>query len=148
MLYNSFPTEYKLYAYEISKAYGVSYEMLLAIMYNESRFNASAINKTLNSNGTWDWGIMQINDVCLSFLKTNMGLTSMDQLLDPYKGIQAGAVLLSYYMRRYGGPEEDALLRYQMGASGANKYFESGTRPYVYTTVINNRTIYQNANLT
>ncbi len=143
--YNSFATEYKYYTYQVAQAYGVSYEMLMAIMYNESTFHVNATN--YNTNGTTDRGLMQINDVCYSTVAAHLGLTSIDQLYDPYVSIQAGAYLIYYHMQSYPA-EENALLCYQCGAAGAQYYFESGTRPVSYTRVITNRDIYISANLT
>ncbi len=137
--------EYKVYTYWIAQAYGVSYEMLMAIMYNESRFVVDATN--VNTNGTTDRGLMQINDVCYSTVAAHLGLTSADQLYDPYVSIQAGAYLMYIHMCTY-ADEADALLCYQYGQTGAQYYFENGTRPTKYTTVIDYRTKFISANLT
>ncbi|MFI3169233.1 MAG: lytic transglycosylase domain-containing protein, partial [Faecalibacterium sp.] len=145
-LYNSFADEYKTFTYAVSEAYGVSYELLLAIMYNESRFTVNATN--VNTNGTVDRGLMQINEVCFSTLNTAIGLPSLDSLYDPGWNITSGAYLIYYYMARYGYSELDALLCYQCGYTGAQSYFASGNRPVSYTNVTTNLAIYQSANLT
>lgn len=145
-LYNSFADEYKTFTYAVSEAYGVSYELLLAIMYNESRFTVNATN--VNTNGTVDRGLMQINEVCFSTLNTAIGLPSLDALYDPGWNITSGAYLIYYYMARYGYSELDALLCYQCGYTGAQSYFASGNRPVSYTNVTTNLAIYQSANLT
>ncbi len=141
-----FLAEYKTYTYAVSQAYGVSYELLLAIMYNESRFIVDATN--VNTNGTTDRGLMQINDVCVSMLQSAIGLPSADSLYDPAWNITAGAYLIYYYMTVYNMNELDALLCYQCGYTGAQSYFTSGNRPVSYTNVTTNLAIYQSANLT
>ncbi len=141
-----FLAEYKTYTYAVSQAYGVSYELLVAIMYNESRFIVDATN--YNTNGTTDRGLMQINDVCFSTLNAAIGLPSLDSLYDPGWNITSGAYLVYYYMVRYGYNELDALLCYQCGYTGAQSYFTSGNRPVSYTNVTTNLAIYQSANLT
>ncbi len=144
--YNSFSSEYKTFTYAVAQAYGISYELLIAIMYNESRFNVNATN--VNTNGTTDRGLMQINEVCFSTLNQAIGLPSLDSLYDPGWNITSGAYLIYYYMVRYNYSELDALLCYQCGYSGAQKYFTSGERPVTYTYVTNTLSIYQSANLT
>ena len=113
-LYNAWPDEYKQFVYAAAKAAGVSYELVLAIIHNESRFQAGATH--VNTNGTTDWGLMQINDVCFSFVSRAVpSIQTKEDLLDPYKNIQAGCALLVYHMRATGYNEDLALLRYQLG---------------------------------
>ena len=133
LAYNGWSTELKQYTYQTAKAYGVSYELVLAIIYHESRFQAGATH--LNTNGTTDWGLMQINDVCFSLLNRQLGIGSMNELLDPYKGIQAGCAILAYHLR-YVGNEDDALLRYQVGAGNYAYFKANGTVPKSYTNTI------------
>ena len=133
LAYNNWSTELKQYTYQQAKAYGISYELVLAIIYHESGFNASATH--LNTNGTTDWGLMQINDVCFTLLNRQLGISGMGDLLDPYKGIQAGCAILAYHLR-YVGNENDALLRYQVGAGSYAYYKANGTVPRSYTNTI------------
>lgn len=128
-LYNAWPEEYKQYAYAAAQQAGVSYELVLAIIYNESRFQAGATH--LNTNGTTDWGLMQINDVCFSFEQRAIGIQSMEELLDPYKNMAAGCALLRYHMNATGN-EDLALLRYQVGEGYYAKLVTEGT-PYTKT---------------
>ena len=106
---------------------------MLAIIYNESRFIPGLTH--VNSNGTTDWGLMQVNDVCFDLLHRQLGIQSMEELLDPYKSIQAGCAILGYH-RRYVDNEEDALLRYQVGAGNYQAYKEMGKVPLVHTKTI------------
>lgn len=143
-LYNDFDDSLKQHAWNMANKYGVSYEMVLGIMCNESRFQTGVTH--LNKNGTTDWGIMQINDVCLSFVAARVeGINTTSDLLDPYKNIEAGCTILAYHTRNSGGDEEIGLLKYQVGAGNAKYYIQEGTRPAVWNTVINNRNIYREA---
>ena len=131
--YNAWDDALKRYTWETARAYGVSYEMVLAIIYHESRFQADATH--VNSNGTTDWGLMQINDVCFDLLHSQLGINSMEELLDPHKGVQAGCAILAYHLK-YTGNEEDALLRYQVGAGNYKYYKDNGTVPLCYTNTL------------
>jgi hypothetical protein len=131
--YNAWPDELKVYTYNTAQAYGISYEMVLAIIYHESRFNAGSTH--LNTNGTTDWGLMQINDVCFSLLQRQLGISSMSDLLDPYKAIQAGCAILAYHLA-YTGNEDDALLRYQVGNGNYLYYKSIGAVPACHTNTL------------
>ncbi len=131
--YNAWDTELKQYAWQMAKYYNISYEMVVAIVYNESRF-VPGLTHT-NSNGTVDWGLMQVNDVCLSLLNRKLGIQSMEELLDPYVSIKAGCFILGYH-RGYVSNEEDALLRYQVGAGNYAYYKANGIVPKTYTITI------------
>ena len=131
--YNDWDAGLKQYTWQMAKHYNVSYELVLAIIYNESRFIPGLTH--VNSNGTTDWGLMQVNDVCFDLLHRQLGIQSMEELLDPYKSIQAGCAILGYH-RRYVDNEEDALLRYQVGAGNYQAYKEIGKVPLVHTKTI------------
>lgn len=96
------------YLYETCKKYGVEehYELLMAQMYNESRFNPNLISKT------HDWGIMQINECNHEWLSKTLGITDF---LDPYQSIECGVYMMSDYLKKY--PAETALVAYNAGES-------------------------------
>lgn len=96
------------YLYETCKKYGVEehYELLMAQMYNESRFNPNLISKT------HDWGIMQINECNHEWLSKTLGITDF---LDPYQSIECGVYMMSGYLKKY--PVETALVAYNAGES-------------------------------
>lgn len=81
------PVEQQQYAYNICKKYGIEYELLLAVMYKESRFNP-------NATGSNAYGLCQIHGSNLSMLSYRLGISS---LYDPYDNMTAGAYLLSTY---------------------------------------------------
>ena len=81
---------------EAGEAYGVSPFLLEAIMFVESRGNARAINH--NSDGSYDFGLMQIN----SYWAKPWGLEVWSMLGDPCVNVHAGAYVLADCIRRYG----------------------------------------------
>lgn len=119
-LYNGWDDECKEYTYAECESLGLDYDIVVAIIYNESRFQASATH--LNTNGTTDWGLMQINDVCFDYLNENCGIEAMDELLDPYTAIRCGTAILKYH-KDYTQDDSLALLRYQVG-EGAYRRME------------------------
>lgn len=81
---------------EAGMVFGVSPSLLYAIAKVESNFNPNAINK--NTNGSYDYGIMQINS---SHYKT-LGHDIWLSLSDPCTNIKVGAWVLSECIKRYG----------------------------------------------
>jgi len=76
--------------------YGISPQILKAIAKVESNYNPRAIN--WNKNGTYDFGIMQIN----SDWSHTLGRDWWDTLGDPCSNIKGGAMILSKCMKKYG----------------------------------------------
>jgi hypothetical protein len=95
--------------------YGVPANIALGIAAHESGFNPNATN--VNSNGTTDYGVMQLNT---SVLQT-YGLTPA-QAFDPQTNINTAMALLGGYISTYGNVNT-ALQAYASGpgtvASGA-----------------------------
>jgi uncharacterized protein YabE (DUF348 family) len=82
------PYEQQLYAYNISKKYGIQYELFLAIMYKESGFNTNAFG------GGNSYGLCQIHISNHSNLRSKLGISDF---FNPYDNMTAGAYLLSKY---------------------------------------------------
>jgi len=72
--------------------------ILRAIAWQESRNRPSALNK--NTNGSVDYGLMQINSVHLSTL-SRYGI-DRDTLMEPCKNVYIAAWHLRRKMNRYG----------------------------------------------
>jgi soluble lytic murein transglycosylase-like protein len=72
--------------------------ILRAIAWQESRNRPDALNK--NTNGSTDYGIMQINSIHLSTLK-QYGITR-DTLMEPCKNVYIAAWHLRQKMNKYG----------------------------------------------
>ena len=111
------------YTKTICSEYNVDYPLALAVIYNESRFQSGLTH--LNSNGTTDYGLMQVNEVNYLFLHKNLGINSMSELLQDEVGIKCGVYLLSYH-KQYTNDDSKALLRYQIGEGAYRKYMRSG----------------------
>ena len=81
---------------EAGNEYGINPQILKAIAKVESGFNPRAINR--NKNGTYDFGVMQINSSWYYTLGKDWWMT----LGDPCSNIKGGARILSGCMKRYG----------------------------------------------
>ena len=81
---------------EAGVKYGINPIILRAIAKVESNFNPRAINR--NRNGTYDFGVMQIN----SSWANNLGMEHWMTLGDPCSNIKTGAKILGACMKKYG----------------------------------------------
>ena len=81
---------------EAGEKYGVSPQLLWAIAKTESCFNPRAIN--YNQNGSFDYGIMQVN----SSWYRELGRERWMRLGDACYNVQVGAWILSRCVQRYG----------------------------------------------
>ncbi|HEI8868859.1 lytic transglycosylase domain-containing protein [Serratia sp. AKBS12] len=79
--------------------YGIEPELLQAIAMVESSLNPKATNT--NTNGTADFGLMQINSSHLATLK-KFNITSKHLLNDPCQNVMTGAWILAGNIRRFG----------------------------------------------
>lgn len=73
--------------------HGISAALIAAIIKRESNFNPHAVGH--NTNGTTDYGLMQINSNTFA----DVGI-SLDDVFDPVRNIDAGAKLIKSY-RKY-----------------------------------------------
>ncbi len=101
------------YTYIMCQKYGIQYELLLAVMYIESRYNVNAVG------GGNSYGLCQIHYSNTANLRNKIGITN---LLDPYENIEAGAYMLAMYLdagRKYSSDtyfiEHYGLNSYNMG---------------------------------
>jgi len=81
---------------EAGTDYGINPRILRAIAKVESNYNPRAVN--WNRNGTYDFGIMQIN----SNWSYTLGRDWWNTLGDPCSNIKGGAMILSNCMKKYG----------------------------------------------
>lgn len=81
---------------EAGNTYGISPDLLWSIAKLESNFNPMALN--VNRNGTYDFGVMQIN----SSWKIKLGDTRWQHLSNPCFNVMVGAWILSNCIREYG----------------------------------------------
>lgn len=83
---------------EAGTRYGISPNLLYAISKGESSFNPLAIN--YNSNGSYDFGLMQINSSWEPTLR-KLGVP-WDSLANPCTNVMVGAWVLSQCIQDYG----------------------------------------------
>lgn len=81
---------------EAGERYGVSPQLLWAIAKTESNFNATAVN--YNNNGSFDYGVMQIN----SSWYRELGADKWMRLGDACYNVNVGAWILSQCTQRHG----------------------------------------------
>ncbi len=84
---------------EAAAKYNVPLDLLLAVSYTESRFKIGASGK--NSNGTQDYGLMQINSIW-SEQAEKMGYSWEKILTSPCDNIMFGTHILKYNRKRMG----------------------------------------------
>ena len=114
--------ELQLYTYTRCVDYGIAdhYELVLAMMWQESNFTPDTISKTN------DYGIMQINACNHEWLRDVLGTTNF---LDTSQNIDAGTYIISKLLIKY-EDEHKALMAYNMGERGASLNWEAG----IYTS--------------
>lgn len=95
------------------------YELVLAVMWNESGYDTQALN--LNSNGTYDRGLCQINDCMDEWIAENL---SIKDVMIPEDNILICVTILSDYILRYG--EHDGLMAYGNGPAGMQNLKKRG----------------------
>ena len=83
---------------EAGSRYGVSPRLLQAIAQGESNFNPVAVNQ--NTNGSYDYGLMQINSSWEPALR-RMGI-AWESLADPCTNVMVGAWVLAHCIREFG----------------------------------------------
>lgn len=81
---------------EAGALYNISPRLLWTIAKVESNFNPNAINK--NADGSYDFGVMQINSTWARILGRDRWIT----LSDPCQNVKIGAWVLSQCMKRFG----------------------------------------------
>lgn len=107
------------YIYKTCKEKGIPYEMTLAIIKTESNFNPKARN--VNTNGSVDKGLMQINSIHSKWCK-ELGITN---LFDPYQNIKIGTTMLSNLYSKYKDVNH-VLIAYNMGERNLRKNLKVG----------------------
>ena len=119
--------EFQTYLHGLCEEYGVPYTLAVAVIEAESTYRADVIS----DDG--DYGLMQINWRCLSWLSDELGITDF---LDARQNARAGVYILGLYYREYGA-DSGTLMAYNMGQDAAEKLFEQG----IYATSYSDRVI-------
>ena len=108
----------------------VDYELVLAIIQNESGGDPNAIS------ATGDYGLMQINKCNHAWLAENYGLTDM---LDPKQNVIAGITILATLYQSGDNTEaglHKILMAYNMGPGGAAEAWAAGRYTSAYSRTV------------
>lgn len=108
--------ELQQFTYETAKKYGVNYDLMLAIMQTESGFT-----NVISDNGE-DIGLCQINACNAEWLYSEHGIYN---LMDERQNIEACAIILDKLQGQFDN-ESHVVMAYNLGASKAQKYIQSG----------------------
>lgn len=119
----------------LANEYDVDPNLVLAIIYNESRFQEDAISYYGN---TINYGLMQVNSCTYNFLKDYITLNSEEDLLDPITNINAGIVLLDYHSKFTDDNDYFTLMRYQVGEGNYDRMIDNGIFTYDLTDHVMN----------
>ena len=103
------------FLYELCQEKGVDFTLALAIIWQESNFDASIVSETD------DWGLMQINSINHSYYEEYFGITDF---LDPYQNMTVGVDILSKCLNEFDKPF--AIMAYNRGISGTYALIDEG----------------------
>ncbi len=124
MIYNiPLADELQEYTFGLCKENNLDYEMVLAMMDQESDYKEKMISKTN------DYGLMQINKVNHGWLKEKLGI---EDFLDAEQNILAGIIMLSELAGKYDDPHQ-VLMAYNNGETGAKRLWEQGATTSEYS---------------
>jgi hypothetical protein len=118
--------ELQEYTFRLCEEYGLDYEMVLALMDQESDYREKVISKTN------DYGIMQINKVNHEWLKEELGI---EDFLEAEQNILAGIRMLAGLAAKYEDPHL-VLMAYNCGENGAKKLWKQGKTTSQYSRSI------------
>jgi len=94
--------------HDLAVEVGISIDDLptvMAIIHRESRCLPGEINKTLNRDGSWDWGLSQVNDRSwceknrwnpIGYLQAQGIIETCEDLLDPEMNLRSMLALMTY----------------------------------------------------
>ena len=116
------------YTYDTCADYNIRqhYKLIMAVMWQESNFNPSAISSTS------DYGIMQINKCNHKWLSSSLGV---DNFLDPKQNIECGIYMMSRLLLKYQDVSK-ALMAYNLGEGGAAKLWKQNIYSTRYSRAI------------
>lgn len=117
--------ELQEYTYSMCEYYLIPehYELVLAMMWQESHFKADLVSSTN------DYGIMQINKCNHEWLSEQLGINNY---MDAKQNIEAGTYLISKLLLKY-EDENKALMAYNMGETGARNVWSAGNYTSSYS---------------
>lgn len=113
----------------LSDEYDIPVEIILAVIEKESNYDSQAIGDDGKS-----FGLMQVQEICHSERMLKLKCTD---LFDPYQNITVGVDYLAECLEKNGGDMEKALVAYNMGQKGAERwYFSVGIYSTEYSRTV------------
>lgn len=123
-----YPLDYKDSIKKYSEERGLRPNFVCAMIYTESRFNASS------TSGAGATGLMQIMPGTGQSISEELGESSMGDLHDPDTSIRYGTWYIKGLLDKYNGDTDLALAAYNAGVGRADK-FKDNVMPLPYETV-------------
>lgn len=99
--------EYQEYIYEVANQNNIPFNVMMTIAHIESGGN---FNNNGKISSTDDYGFYQINVVNHNVIYEELGYTSEDLLNDPYKNIDAAALIIKNIYNMYDDPNVEDIL--------------------------------------
>lgn len=117
-VYYDIPLEkqYQDFVFDMCEKYSVPVNIVLGIMWQESKFDFMAVSKDKQCVG-----IMQVNRINYDELNKQLGVTD---LTNPYQNIESGIYIFSNLLHKYGDCHK-ALVCYNCGERGAKDLIAS-----------------------
>ena len=109
--------ELQLHIIETSEAHGIDPTVVIAMAGVESSYRPTA-----RGDGGNSLGLLQIQP---KWHKERMGRLACTDLLDPFQNVTVGVDILAGLLDNYDGNISMALMAYNAGAGGANRYWFS-----------------------
>ena len=101
----------------VGEQYDIPAEIILAIIEKESNYDANAVGDDGKS-----FGLMQVKKMCH---EPRMHKLKCTDLFDPYQNVTVGVDYLAECLANNEGDMEKALVAYNMGQKGAERYYFS-----------------------
>lgn len=111
-----YPLDYKDSIKKYSEEFGLNPNLVAAVIYTESRFNADS------SSGAGAQGLMQIMPATGRGIAERLGEKPMGNLLDPDTNIRYGTKYLREQLDQYNNDLDEVLASYNAGGGRANAW--------------------------
>lgn len=122
------PAETRAFILAEAERRGVPEALAWAVIEQESGFDPAAISPT------GDYGLMQINRRNHGWLREELGV---EDFLDPAQNAAAGLYLLGQHLEACDGDIHRALMRYNLGPTGAKRLWDKG----IFSTEYSRQTV-------
>lgn len=114
------------FTFYLSTAYNIDFPLVMALIKQESNFNAEAVSDA------GDYGLMQINEINFDTITENLGIT---EFAEPYSNIKSGLFILRKLFEKYEDPQK-VLMAYNMGETGASRLWKQGVYESNYSRCV------------